>query len=148
LARLANLEAFALPLIRRLKALPERASWGDWLPPLRDLARAALRRPDSVLAVLDELEPMADVGPAGLQEVVMVLSDRLRFLRSEPPARRGGAVFVAAIDEARGRVFHSVFLPGLAEGGFPRKVAEDPLLLDDARRDVSEALVTNDRRRE
>jgi CRISPR/Cas system-associated exonuclease Cas4 (RecB family) len=148
LTRLANLEAFALPLIRRLTELPDSTSWGEWLPRLRDLSRAALRRPDSVLAVLDELEPMADVGPAGLREVAMVLSDRLRFLRREPPARRGGAVFVAGIDEARGRVFDAVFLPGLAEGGFPRKVAEDPLLLDDARKGISEGLATNHRRRE
>jgi CRISPR/Cas system-associated exonuclease Cas4 (RecB family) len=148
LARLANLEAFALPLIRRLTALPEAGSWGEWLPALRELARAALRRPDSVLAVLDELEPMADVGPARLREVAMVLSDRLRFLRREPPARCGGAVFVGAIDEARGRVFDAVFVPGLAEGGFPRKVAEDPLLLDDIRREISDTLATNHRRRE
>jgi len=148
LVRLANLEAFALPLIRRLSDLPEQARWGQWLNELRELARAALRQPDSVLGVLDELEPMADVGPAGLQEVAMVLSDRLRFLRPEPPARRGGAVFVAGIEEARGRVFDAVFVPGLAEGGFPRKVSEDPLLLDDIRHGVSESLPTNRQRRE
>jgi CRISPR/Cas system-associated exonuclease Cas4 (RecB family) len=148
LIRLDNLQAFALPLITRLGNLPKSASWGEWLESLRELARASLRRPSSVFAVLDELEPMADVGPVSLEEVFIVLSDRLRFLRTEPPLRRGGRVFVASIEEARGRVFHTVFVPGLAEGVFPRKVAEDPLLLDAHRPPVSPELITNRQRRQ
>ena len=148
LGRLANLQSFALPLIHRLHALPKSASWGEWLEALDELALASLRRPGSVLAVLEELAPMADVGPVGLEEVAIVLSDRLRFLRNEPPLRRGGRVFVAGIEEARGRVFDAVFVPGLAEGVFPRRVAEDPLLLDAYRRDVSPSLAVNRQRRE
>jgi len=146
--RLTNLQAFAVPLIRRLGDLPVTAAWGKWLEMLAALARVSLRRPASVLAVFDELEPMADVGPVGLEEVTFVLSDRLRFLRREPPLRRGGRVFVAGIDEARGRVFDSVFIPGLAEGVFPRRVAEDPLLLDVYRQKVSGTLTINRQRRE
>src|SRR5204863_3135151 len=56
---LNHLRAFALPLITRLDALPERARWGEWLTALRDLAAVALRHPDDVLATLAELEPMA-----------------------------------------------------------------------------------------
>ncbi|HET8549751.1 MAG TPA: PD-(D/E)XK nuclease family protein [Bryobacteraceae bacterium] len=148
LQRLDNLKAFALPLIQRLANLPKLAPWGTWLERLTELARVSLRRPSSVLAVLEELEPMADVGPVGLAEVALVLSDRLRFLRREPPLRRGGHVFVGAIDEARGRSFDAVFVPGLAEGVFPRKVAEDPLLLDAYRAKVSDTLHTNKQRRE
>jgi RecB family exonuclease len=73
---------------------------------------------------------MADVGPVGLDEVSGVLSDRLRFLRREPPLRRYGSVFVSGIDEVRGRVFDIVFLPGLCEGLFPSRAHEDPILLD------------------
>ena len=62
-----------------------------------------------------------------------VLSERLGFLRSEPPKRRYGRVFVGSIEEARGRSFDVVFLPGLAEGLFPRRALEDPLLLDEQR---------------
>jgi CRISPR/Cas system-associated exonuclease Cas4 (RecB family) len=148
LGRLENLKEFALPLIHRLSRLPSSALWRDWLAALGELARVSLRRPASVLAVLDELEPMADVGPAGLDEVVLVLSDRLRFLRREPPLRRGGRVFVAGIEEMRGRAFEVVFLPGLAEGVFPRKVSEDPLLLDVYRQEMDGALRTNRQRRE
>ena len=133
IARLRNLERFALPLIDRLPAR------GDWIDHLTALAAAALRRPESVLSVLAELQAMADVGPVGLDEVSGVLSDRLRFLRREPPLRRYGHVFVSGIDEVRGRVFDIVFLPGLCEGLFPTRAHEDPILLDVYRAKVAQA---------
>ena len=83
---------------------------------------------------------MGDVGPVALEEVAEVLSERLRFLRREPPAQRWGRVFVGSIEEARGREFGVVFLPGLAEGLFPQRMLEDPLLLDELREAVSEHL--------
>jgi ATP-dependent helicase/nuclease subunit B len=144
--QLKRLEHFALPLIEKLSALPSSAAWGDWLDRLADLTRAALRRPESVLAVLSELEPMRDVGPVSLDEVYEVLSERLSFLRAEPPKRRSGRVFVGSIEEARGRSFDVVFLPGLAEGLFPRRALEDPLLLDEYRRKLPAALATQEQR--
>ncbi len=143
---LANLEEFALPIIDILAALPATALWGDWLVALRRLAAATLRRADRVLAVLGGLEPMESVGPVDLAEVCRVLEERLAFLRHEPTGRRYGKVFVATIDEARGRNFDVVFLPGLAEGIFPRRANEDPLLLDDLRRQVDAPLMTQDER--
>jgi len=140
LDQIQNLKQFALPLIGMLDGLPTVAIWSIWLEQLAELARLSLRDPDPVLAVLAELAPMGDVGPVGLEEVAEVLSDRLRFLRREPPAQRWGRVFVGSIDEACGREFGVVFLPGLAEGLFPQRMLEDPLLLDELREAVSEAL--------
>jgi ATP-dependent helicase/nuclease subunit B len=131
--QLVRLEHFALPLIDALGSLPAAERWGVWLDRLAALAQMALRRPQTVLAVLSELDAMSEVGPASLDEVYDVLSERLGFLRSEPPKRRYGRVFVGSIDEARGRSFDAVFLPGLAEGLFPRRALEDPLLLDEQR---------------
>jgi ATP-dependent helicase/nuclease subunit B len=144
LLRLQALERFALPLIDLLGALPHEASWGEWLEQLDRLARSALKHPDTVIAVLNELEPMSDIGPVELEEVTGVLNDRLRFLRREPARRRYGRVFVGSVEEARGRAFQVVFLPGLAEGLFPRKQFEDPLLLDEARRQIALELRTRD----
>ena len=138
--QLARLEHFALPLIDILSSLPKSAHWGEWLDRLSDLARTALRSPESVLAVLSELTPMSEVGPAALDEVYDVLSEKLGSLRTDPPRRRYGHVFVGSIDEARARAFDTVFLPGLAEGLFPRRALEDPLLLD-----VHRAKLTHDR---
>jgi CRISPR/Cas system-associated exonuclease Cas4 (RecB family) len=131
LERLLHLERFALPLIEDLSGLPGEANWGEWIEALRGLAARALRRPEGVLATLEELRPMVEIGPANLAEVAGVLADRLRFLRREPAGRRYGRVFVGSIEESRGRTFQVVFTPGLAEGLFPRRMFEDPLLLDE-----------------
>lgn len=147
--RLDHLERFALPVIEFLDSLPQQARWGDWLRALRSLAETALRDPDSVLAVLSELEPMGEVGPVELPEIRQVLTERLSFLRRDPPLRRYGHVLVATIEEAAGRSFEMVFLPGLAEGVFPRRPSEDPLLLDEYRKQAGSALtIQNDRLRE
>ncbi len=138
--QLRNLRRFALPLIGALSELPRSAAWSEWLVKLTALARSSLRVPDGVLAALAELAPMGEVGPVGLEEVMEVLSDRLRFLRREPPARRWGRVFVGSVEEARAREFGVVFLPGLAEGLFPQRPVEDPLLLDEFRKSIDEAL--------
>ncbi len=144
--QLERLKHFSLPLIQELASLPSAETWGAWLDRLTTLAQTVLRRPESVLAVLSELDPMSEVGPVSLDEVYDVLSERLGFLRSEPPQRRYGRVFVGSIDEARGRSFEVVFVPGLAEGLFPRRSLEDPLLLDEHRKKLSTALDTQDQR--
>ncbi len=89
---------------------------------------------------------MSEVGPVGVGEVRRVLTDRLRTLAVEPPSRRFGRVFVASPDQARGRLFRVVFVPGLAERIFPQKLREDPLLLDDARRALDADLSDRGRR--
>ncbi|MBL8175884.1 MAG: PD-(D/E)XK nuclease family protein [Bryobacterales bacterium] len=137
---LSNLQRLALPLIERFDAFPQRARWRDWLMHLSELAELSLARPAPVQLALNELWPMGDIGPVGLDEVIPVLSERLRFLRRPPQKRRYGKVWIATMDEARGTSFAAVFVPGLAEGIFPKKMFEDPLLLDEARRLSGEGL--------
>ncbi len=146
LTDLRHLQAVALPLIDRLAALPDRATWGEWLRHLRSLATAALREPESVLAALGELEPMAPVGPADLDEVQQVLRLRLRDLQLAPAGRRYGSVFVATPEGMRGLAFDVVCVPGLAEKLFPRKLVQDPLLSDVARRSIARELPTQTER--
>ena len=132
-ANLKHLRRFALPVIDRLAAFPAAALWGEWLDHLEELAPMVLANPDRVLAVLGDLRPMAQVGPAPLADVRDVLHERLTELRADPPARRFGRVFVGGPEQARGRRFAVVFVPGLAERVFPQKRRQDPLLLDDLR---------------
>jgi CRISPR/Cas system-associated exonuclease Cas4 (RecB family) len=112
------------------------------------LASRALRSPERVQSVLAELAPMAQVGPVGLREVQLVLSPRLQQVASPPPGVRHGKVFVAPADAARGLAFDVVFVPGLAEKLFPRKIGEEPILLDAVREVLSPGLATNERRLE
>ena len=53
---------------------------------------------------------------------------------------------MATVEEARGRVFDVVFVPGLAEKLFPQRVVEDPLLSDGQRELISPDLETQSRR--
>ena len=141
---LENLERLALPAIGRLAALPRRALWGEWIEALIRLAEEELAESERVVALLEELEPMADIGPVSLDEVLRVLGPRLNSLRGAPKEERYGRVWVSGIEEARGLSFRRVFVPGVNEGLFPRPPAEDPLLLEAQRRELGIELRAED----
>jgi len=144
---LEHLRAFALPAIELLDALPKQTSWGEWLGHLRQLAAQTLRDPSGILSTLAELEPMAPVGPVDLYEVRMVLEPRLRDLSVPPPRQRFGSVFVAPVAYARGLAFDIVFIPGLAEKIFPRKLVDDPILTDRQRQEIADHTLSSRRDR-
>jgi RecB family exonuclease len=133
IAALESLRGFAVPLIERLAALPERALWGEWLGPLEDLATHSLAWPRTVHESLDELAPLVSLGPITLAEVIRTLERLIADYRDDADEPRYGKLFVSSIEEARGMHFRLVFIPGLNEGMFPRQVREDPLLLDEQR---------------
>src|SRR5208282_4638416 len=143
LRNLRHLSAFALPVIEELAMLPESATWGEWITKLERLAPKVLRQAERVLA---DLKPMAPVASVPLAEVLNVLQHWLANLQQQPPESRYGCVLVATPEQARGRSFDIVFIPGLAERMFPQKLREDPLLLDKLRRQLSSDLaVLSDR---
>jgi RecB family exonuclease len=143
---LNSFAGYALPLIEALESLPSSANWGEWLDRLGELATRSLRQPDRVLSVLSELTPMGSVGPITLSEVLLVLPNLLLEVTVPPPTQRYGRVFVGPVEAARGLSFEAVFVPGVAEKLFPRKVIEEPILLDAARKQLNARLVTNDDR--
>jgi ATP-dependent helicase/nuclease subunit B len=140
--QLDHLRAFALPLVKEMAAWPRGAAWtwGEWLATLSEMAPRVLRQPARVLRVLQELGPLADVGPVSLGEVRDVLSPRLLMLTHDPPRRRHGRVLVGVPAAVRGRSLKVVFVPGLAERVFPQRLREDALLLDERRAQLSAPL--------
>jgi len=142
---LAHLQAFALPLIQEMSSWPAAVRWREWLALFDPFVRRAIRSPERVLQVLAGLHAMGEVGQVRLVEVRDVLAARLGSLDRPTPGSRYGKVFVAGIDEVRGRTFKVVFVPGLAERLFPRGIREDPLLLDDLRGHLAGLLQQNDR---
>jgi ATP-dependent helicase/nuclease subunit B len=138
--QLEYLKAFALPIIEELGGWPANATWGEWLDRFERLVPRVLKTPAHVLRVLADLRPMGEVGPIDLDEARRVLGERLRTLESEPSARRYGKVFVGTPEQARGRSFRVVFVPGLAERMFPQKPREDPMMLDGMREAVDPGL--------
>ena len=146
LRNLSHLRAFALPIIDTMADWPEHASWGEWIERLSTLASNAIARPERVLQTLADLRPMSAIDQVSLEEARDVLHDRLVTLDWEPPARRYGRLFVGTPQQARGRSFRVVFLPGLAERVVPQRPREDPLLLDEWRAQTDASLVRQDDR--
>ncbi len=128
-----NLARLALPVIGKLAELPHRSLWGEWIAALSALAEFTLRDASHVVDLLAELEPMADIGPVSLDEVLLVLGSRLNSVVAITEDSRFGKVWIGSIEESRGLSFCRVFAPGLNEGLFPRPPAEDPLLLESQR---------------
>jgi len=141
---LDNLTSLALPVIGRLDELPKNALWGEWIARLTDLAGFVLADPEHVIEFLEQLEPMAEIGPVSLNEVLLVLSARLNSLPAISRESRFGKVWISSVEEARGMAFLRVFLPGVNEGLFPRPMAEDPLLLESQRRQLGIELRADD----
>ncbi len=144
MGQLDGLRDFAMPVLERLAALPERAVWGEWIETLTALAEFAIDDPSRVVELLEELEPMREIGPVGLGEVLLVLGPRFHQLTAAPEGARYGKVWVGGIEEARGMAFRAVYVPGVNEGLFPRPPAEDPLLLEGQRTALGIALRAED----
>ncbi|MFT3923504.1 MAG: PD-(D/E)XK nuclease family protein [Myxococcales bacterium] len=144
--QLAALLEFALPLLDRLTGLPQRASWGEWLAALDDLARRSLQRPESVREALLELAPLASVGPVELLDVERLLSRRLGTAIVRSGGHGAGKVFVGDVEDAAGRSFEQVFVLGLAEKVFPPRLHEDPILPDAKRRALGPHLMLTEER--
>jgi RecB family exonuclease len=143
LEQIDRLRNFALPIIDELDAFPQRATWGEWREALTRLATRALRHPDRVLSVLAQLAPMDALGGISLADVRLVLEERLCQLVDRPKTRRYGCVFIGEPSDVRGLVFDVVFVVGVAEKLFPRKVIEDPIFPDAARSSFDPDLATN-----
>ena len=89
--------------------------------------------PRTINDSLDELAPLAALGPVSLAEVIRTLERLIADYRDDAGEPRYGKLFVSSIEGARGMHFRLVFIPGLDEGMFPRQLREDPLLLDEQR---------------
>jgi ATP-dependent helicase/nuclease subunit B len=140
LADLAHLRAIALPLIDALAALPKSAPWSEWLTHLRALTAIGISDRAEVTRQLAELDLLGPIGPVTLDEIRVVLGERLGRLASRPARRRYGAVYVAPAEYIRAMDFDVTIVPGLVERVFPKKLVEDPILPDAARRRLSPAL--------
>lgn len=140
IADLGHLRDLAMPTIDALAALPGHATWAQWLAYLRALTTLAIHDRDAILSELADLDLLGPIGPVTLDEVRLALADRLGRLSAPPRRRRYGAVYVAPAELIRGMDFDVTMVPGLVERVFPKKLVEDPILPDAARRRLSPAL--------
>jgi ATP-dependent helicase/nuclease subunit B len=128
LASLRRLRSFALPVVELLGDWAEPRSWKAWSERLQMLATRALRAPEPVQAIVAELAPVRARAEIAAVEVRALLTEALGELREEPSRDPYGAVFVGTPEDAAGRSFDAVVVPGMTEGRFPIQLRGDPLL--------------------
>lgn len=142
-----------LELSEALGALPDRASWSDYVSGARALVERFVdprageqsqtaSTPDlpaeTFLETLEELRDLAGLGPdVALADFVAALRRAMEEtvvpIGSIEPARAGGVRVLDAM-AARGVPFRALYLLGLNEKVFPRHIQEDAFLRDGPRR--------------
>ena len=72
--------------------------------------------------------PYGEIEPVTIEEVRVTLGERLSSLEIRSRRRRFGAVFAGPIEEASGRSFRVVFVPGLVDEAKPPQTYQSPRL--------------------
>ncbi|MFC1499798.1 PD-(D/E)XK nuclease family protein [Candidatus Zixiibacteriota bacterium] len=130
-----------------LMDLPESATWKEWILLLRDLviSVASAEWSGEVDEGLEKLRELSVLnGRVGRIEVTQAIRD---VERSSPD---GGALILHNLMELRGTRHDLVVVLGMAEGSWPRRPSQDPLLLDQERKILAgsdEWLLSTSRRR-
>jgi len=145
-AALESLRNEVRQLVDLFHAWPERAPASLHADRLRALAARLDTRPDrrGPAELAEGIErAFADL-PAGFElerrELPMLLDRALGGAGADPLGGAGGGVQLLDVTAARGVTFDHLFLLGLAQGRFPRTIAEDPLLPDSLRRALAPVL--------
>ncbi len=130
-----------------LLRLPSAAPWAEWVEALRSLAISLVSPAwygeiDDALERLRGLTVLSD--EVGIAEVI----EAVRAIEQAMPA--GGPLPLHNLMELRGTRGSLSIVLGLAEGSWPRRPAQDPLLLDSERKALTgseEWLLSTSRRR-
>jgi RecB family exonuclease len=134
-------QRFMTRFLADLDGIPRHGTWRAIVGGVLDVfvryveASEPADRVRTAVAALAELDVVT--GSTTFSEVAAAILEALADT-SERVGRFGGGVFVGDIMPSRGVPFRAVIIPGAAERVLPRPIREDPLLLDDERRTVSE----------
>ena len=142
-ADVRRLAAFADELFADMERFPAEGRWGD-LAAVLDEVVAKYFEPseerDAVLSLVRNVAAYDDVvaEPAPFKVFVETLTRRLRE-ETVPVGRfeRGG-INLIKLDKARNLAFRAVFITGAAEGVYPIRPSQDPVLLDGERAEFND----------
>ncbi len=122
-------------LLARLERWPDRGTWNrysDALAALLDICKLDQRdERDELLGALAAVElELPDDFELMRSEALALVASAWRRSERLPWGGNGGGVQLLSVTEARGLTFDRLFVLGLTRGGFPRPVAEEPVLPD------------------
>ena len=140
-----KLARFITELHRRLVERPARATWAAHLDYLQGLLARYVDGADEVVVALRGLERFtaleAEVDFDWFLDVVQRAIGTLRsedVIDSRPGAFAARGVNIVAVNSLVGIEFARVWILGATERAFPPPVRQDPILLDEERKKVSE----------
>jgi len=129
------LAAFTEKLFTDLERFPARGPWRDFADALAEIITADFepsREREEVLGLVSGMATYDDVVGAPVTFKVFADAFYRRLAEAAVPAghfERGG-INLIPIDKARGLNFRAVFIPAAAEGVYPRRPSQDPVILD------------------
>ncbi|MBI5396293.1 MAG: PD-(D/E)XK nuclease family protein [Verrucomicrobia bacterium] len=148
LAAARELAAFIETLTRAAGRLPQQGKWSEFTTALAVAAKDLMppsEACDAALASLRALDALDDYQPSVTREDFARFARKAFESETQPEgAFQAGGPFVGGIMAARGVSWPMVIVPGLVEKSWPRQLREDPILLDDERRELNKRLPSED----
>ncbi|MFA6561379.1 MAG: PD-(D/E)XK nuclease family protein [Verrucomicrobiia bacterium] len=143
-----ELGAFVETLARAAARLPQEGKWSEFtaatLVSAKDLLAESSER-EAAFNQLRALDALDDYrASVGRDEFALYARKVFEAARQSEGAFQEGGPFVGGIMAARGVSWPMVIVPGLVEKGWPRQLREDPILLDEERRELNKRLPSED----
>ncbi|MCX6908005.1 MAG: PD-(D/E)XK nuclease family protein [Verrucomicrobia bacterium] len=149
LANARELGAFIETLTRVVGRLPKDGKWSEFTSATVVAAKKLLPESPDREAAFNQLRTLdaLDDYRASVSRDDFAKYARKAFETARQPegAFQEGGPFVGGIMAARGVSWPMVIVPGLVEKGWPRQLREDPILLDDERRELNKRLHSEDK---
>ena len=126
------------------ESVPRVNTWRGWAEQILRLFRAYVSPTAHTAQVEEELRRLGQLDLLSEQisigEWCKVVAAALSAATVEAGAFGTDGVFIGDLLNTAGVQFRAVIVPGLVEGGFPRTLRQDPLLLDAERQHLGETL--------
>jgi ATP-dependent helicase/nuclease subunit B len=137
-----SLQHYTEYLFRRLREIRRLRSWTETAAGLGALFSELVEHGEESASVRQEWERMTELDALGIAPTVDNIRMQINAVLKKPAEREGHfqthEPTVATFGETQGVLFDAVFIPGVVERELPRPVSQDPLLLDDERKQLAQ----------
>jgi CRISPR/Cas system-associated exonuclease Cas4 (RecB family) len=138
-----RLAAFADGLFADLERFPAEGSWADFVDVLAEVVARYFEpseERDAVLSLVRSVAAYDDVvaEPVPFKVFVETLTERLDEEKMPAGRFERGGVNLVKLDTVRNLAFRAVFITGAAEGVYPTRPPQDPVLLDGERAEFND----------
>lgn len=140
----AELDAFIETLAATLRAVEDASSFEAKRDGFLTVVKSGGTHGDELELVRETLEPLHELDRFSIAATADAFALAARALlegATNPEGAFERGLFLGTVAAARGLAFDVVILCGMAQGRFPRRGTQDPILLDEERRALSRSRV-------